>query len=578
MIGPKADILDRWLHAWQSVSTVGISPAALLAAFADWGVHLVNSPGKQLALFDEAARDWTRFATYLQQRALGAEAPACIEPPRHDWRFSDAAWRQPPFDAACQAFLLWQHWWHAATTDVRGVAEADERVVEFTVRQFLDLLSPTNSPLTHPAVLQATQSQSGQNLVRGSLNLLEDLQRVLAGRRPVGSENFVPGRQVAVTPGKVVYRNELIELLQYAPQTATVRPEPVLIVPAWIMKYYVLDLSPDDSLARHLVTNGFTVFMISWRNPGSGQRDLGMEDYRRLGIAAAVDAISAVCGVVRVHGCGYCLGGTLLAIAAAQMARDNDRRFASMTLLAAQTDFSEAGELMLFISRSQVAFLEDVMWRQGYLDGRQMAGAFQMLRSNDLLWSEGVRQYLLGERRPLTDLTAWNSDTTRMPYRMHSEYLRSLFLGNDLAAGRYPVDGRPVALSDIRVPVFAVGTETDHVAPWRSVFKIQTLTDTSVTFVLTTGGHNVGILGSPERRQTLPVRSFRIAERPEHGAHPDPDTWLASASRHEGSWWSAWVPWLAARSGPAQQPPKMGAPERGYPVLGDAPGTYVLES
>ena len=302
-----------------------------------------------------------------------------------------------------------------------------------------------------------------------------------------------------------------------------------------------------------------------------------MEDYRRLGIKAALEAIDSICTGAKVHACAYCIGGTLLAIAAAQMARDNDRRPASITLLAAQTDFSEAGELMLFINESQVAYLEDVMWERGYLDARQMAGAFQLLRSNDLIWSEAVRQYMLGIRRPLTDLMAWNTDTTRMPYRMHSEYLRHMFLGNDLAEGRYVADGRPVALSDIRVPIFTVGTESDHVAPWRSVIKIQLLTDTEVTFVLTTGGHNIGILGLTERRQTLPARSFRIAERPEHGPHPDPETWIGSAERHEGSWWPAWISWLDERSGKAGPRPGLGAPEKGYPILGGAPGTYVLE-
>jgi polyhydroxyalkanoate synthase len=236
-----------------------------------------------------------------------------------------------------------------------------------------------------------------------------------------------------------------------------------------------------------------------------------------------------------------------------------------------------AGELMLFLSEGQVAYLEDVMWERGYLDARQMAGAFQLLRSNDLIWSEVVRQYMLGQRRPLTDLMAWNVDATRMPYRMHSEYLRHMFLNNDLAEGRYRVNSLPVALSDIRVPAFVVGTESDHVAPWRSVFKFQLLTDTDVTFALTTGGHNIGILGLPERRTTLPGRSFRVAERPAFGEHPDPESWFASATRHEGSWWPAWIAWLNDRSGKFVAPPSLGAPAKGYPVLGDAPGTYVLE-
>ena len=571
----RTEVLNRLLHAWQALFTLSVSPVALWSAYSDWTGHLANAPGKQLALLEEAYGDWMRLAAYVCRRAFMSDGPF-IEPPPHDRRFSDATWRKPPFDVVYQSFLLWQQWWHDATVGVRGVAPANERIVEFTMRQFLDLFAPANSPLLHPTILEATASERGQNLVRGFFNFLEDLQRVLAGRRPVGAEKFVPGREVAVTPGKVVYQNELIELLQYAPTTNTVRPEPVLIVPAWIMKYYILDLSPENSMVRHLVANGFTVFMISWRNPGSEHRDLSLEDYRRLGVKAALKAIDSICGGARVHACGYCIGGTLLAIAAAQMGRDKDHRLASMTLLAAQTDFSEAGELMLFLTEAQVAYLEDVMWERGYLDARQMAGAFQLLRSNDLIWSEIVRQYMLGQRRPLTDLMAWNTDATRMPYRMHSEYLRHMFLGNDLAGGRYKADGRPVALSDIRIPTFIVATESDHVAPWRSVFKFQLFTDTEVTFVLTTGGHNIGILGLPERRTSLPARTFRMAKRAEHEEHPDPESWLVAAQRHEGSWWPAWVSWLAEKSSEPVAPPRFGAPARGYPVLGDAPGTYVF--
>jgi polyhydroxyalkanoate synthase len=298
-----------------------------------------------------------------------------------------------------------------------------------------------------------------------------------------------------------------------------------------------------------------------------------MEDYRTLGVMAAFDAVSAIVPDQKIHAVGYCLGGTLLAIAAAAMARDGDDRVRSLTLLAAQTDFTEAGELMLFINESQLAFLEDMMWEQGFLDTRQMAGTFQMLRSNDLVWSYMVRNYLMGERRPMTDLMAWNADATRMPYRMHAEYLRSLFLNNDLAAGRYVVDGRTVALTDIRVPIFAVGTERDHVAPWRSTFKLHLLTDTEVTYLLTIGGHNAGIVSEPGRDG----RNFRVMTTPVDSRYVDPETWLSQASRKEGSWWPEWVDWLSARSGATVAPRRAGAAEAGYPPLSDAPGTYILQ-
>ena len=347
------------------------------------------------------------------------------------------------------------------------------------------------------------------------------------------------------------------------------RPEPILIVPAWIMKYYILDLSPHNSMVRHLTEQGFTVFMISWRNPQPDDRDLGMDDYRQAGVMAALDAISAIVPGRRIHATGYCLGGTMLSIAAAAMARDGDDRLASLSFFAAQTDFKEAGELRLFTNESQLAFLEDMMWEQGFLDTEQMAGAFKTLRSNDLVWSRIVHDYLMGERTPMNDLMAWNADATRMPARMHHEYLTSLYLNNALATSSYRVDGRAVSLADLRLPVFMVGTERDHISPWRSVYKLHHLCDAEMTFVLTSGGHNAGIISEPGHAH----RSYRIAARPAHGPWVEPEEWAAQAIPHEGSWWPDWHQWLAKQSSRKQAARATPA----HAVLGEAPGEYVLQ-
>ncbi|PPB81781.1 polyhydroxyalkanoate synthase [Albidovulum inexpectatum] len=563
--------LDRGLNAQIATLTGGLSPTALTQAWADWAMHLALSPGKQMQLGAKAARKAQRYAAWLTSCALRTEQTApCITPLPQDRRFADPAWNAWPYNAMAQGFLLTQQWWHNATTGVRGVTPQHERVVEFTARQILDTWSPSNFAWTNPEVVQRTLQSGGLNLVRGWNNLMADTLRTIRGEKPAGAENYRVGENLAVTPGKVVLRNRLIELIQYAPATDKVRPEPILIVPAWIMKYYILDLSPHNSLVRYLTGQGFTVFMISWKNPDAGDRDLGMEDYRKLGVMAALDAVQSITGAPNVHAIGYCLGGTLLSIAAAAMARDGDDRLATMTLLAAQTDFTEAGELKLFINEDQIAFLEDMMWEKGYLETRQMAGAFQMLRSNDLIWSRILRHYLMGEPPRMNDLMAWNADATRMPYRMHSEYLRKLYLNNDLAEGRYLVEGRPVALRDIRVPILMVGTESDHVAPWRSVYKMHLQADTEITFILTNGGHNAGIVSEPGH----PRRHYRIRRQTESDQYLDPDRWLAETPEREGSWWPELVTWLAAHSGTPVAPPPMGNAE--YPAMEDAPGRYVM--
>lgn len=560
------DDFDRSLHAAQARLTGGLSMTALTLAWADWTMHMVDQPGRQMELAQRASDHWNALA----RQAAGLHFDP-LAPDQQDHRFADPSWQSGPAALVSQAFLRLASFWNEATTNTAGVSRRNERIVNFTVRQMLDLMAPSNLPFLNPEVLAKAQATQGDSLRQGMENFIKDLRN--AGNTKAQELPLQPGRDVALTPGKVVFRNALIELIQYEPVTKTVKPEPILIMPAWIMKYYILDLSPHNSMVKYLVAQGFTVFCISWRNPDASLRDIGMDDYRRLGAMAAIDAITAICGDVKIHATGYCLGGTLLSITAATMARDHDERLATITLLAAQTDFTEAGELQLFITEAQLHFLDDVMWAQGYLDAQQMSGAFQMLHANDLIWSQMIRRYYLGEANHANDLMSWNMDSTRMPYRMHTEYLHRLFLNNDLAEGRFETDGRKISLADIHVPFFVIGTETDHIAPWRSVYKLQQFNQGDLTFILTSGGHNAGVVSEPGH----PHRHFCKLERKEGDLFVPPDEWQTRATCQEGSWWVVWSDWLAARSGKSITPPALGAPGAGYPVLEPAPGKYIFQ-
>jgi polyhydroxyalkanoate synthase len=563
--------VDSFIHARQAKFNMNLSPVTRLLAFLDWSINLADSPGTQSRIAEDFIQKVTNFWDHAFRTWLKTDQEP-EKPGTVDRRFEEEAWQQPPYTFMYQAFLLAEQWWHNATTDIPGVSRHHESVVSFMARQFMDLFSPANFLWTNPILIRATQEQRGRNLLRGWENMMEDWRRQRNRELPVGTENFRPGEKVAVTPGKVVFRNRLVELIQYTPATKKVYAEPVLIVPAWIMKYYILDLSPHNSLVKYLVDNGHTVFIISWRNPTEEDRNLSMADYHFDGVLAAINAVSKIVPEKKIQAVGYCLGGTMLAIVAATMARDGDDRLKSMTLLAAQTDFTEAGELMLFIDENQVNYLTDIMYDRGYLDTKEMAGAFQLLRANDLFWSPLIQNYLLGTRRPLNDLMSWNADATRMPYRMHSKYLRRLFLDNDLFEGRYKVDGRNIVLSDIRIPVFLVGTVMDHVAPWRSVYKFNLMSDApTVTFVLTSGGHNAGIVSEPLNSK----RHYQMLTRHEGEKYMDPDRWLEEAPRFSGSWWLPWQKWLAENSSGQTATPEMGAPANGLRILGDAPGTYV---
>jgi polyhydroxyalkanoate synthase len=559
--------LDLAAHAAVAALTGGLSPASMILAGLDWALHIAVSPGKGFDLAKQYALACCELAQGMQ---LAGSVDSRADRARQDPRFSDDSWTRWPYWLYRDGFLQAQQWWEAATTAIPGVERHHEDLVRFFARQWLDACSPSNCFATNPAVQTAASRSGGLNFVVGMQHWLEDL-RELAGVPKDDSASrshaWLPGKEVAITPGKVVWRNALCELIQYAPATATVAREPLLIVPSWIMKYYILDLQPHNSLIRYLVDAGYTVYAMSWRNPPEAFRDVGLGDYLQDGLFAALAQVR-LRHTQPVHAVGYCLGGTVLAMAAAALFRDErGHELKTVTLLAAQTDFTEPGELGLFIDASELAELDALMWHQGYLDGRQMSSAFQLLNARDLIWSRMMSEYLLGRRSKPNDLMAWNADTTRLPYRMHSEYLTSLFLNNDLAEGRYCVDGRPVALSDIEAPMFVVGTERDHVSPWRSVYELHLLTHNPVTFLLTAGGHNAGIVSEPGHAG----RYYRCATRPSGAPYRSRDDFLAQTTPVDGSWWLCWNRWLRERSSGEV------APRAIDDGLCDAPGMYVFE-
>ncbi|MBR7776964.1 PHA/PHB synthase family protein [Undibacterium rugosum] len=566
--------LQNQLAQW----TGGISPASVILAWLDWGLHLSFAPGKQMELqrsWQQQMAEWPLFLGQALQNGVPQSETG------DDKRYTHPGWSTWPYNAFAKSFLQTQSWWDSATTGVRGVQSHHENVVSFMARQWLDILSPVNYPALNPEVLEVARNTQGGSLQHGMQHWMHDVaeavQQKLQADAKVKDLPYQPGRDVALTQGSVVFRNHLIELIHYQPLSPNTYAEPVLIVPSWIMKYYILDLSPHNSMVRYLLEQGHQVFVISWKNPDAADRDLGMNDYLESGLFAALQQVSEITQHAAIHATGYCLGGTLLAIGAAALAKqqtdDNASaipRLASVSLLAAQTDFSEPGELGLFIDESQLAMLDALMWKQGYLDGQQMGASFQLLNSRDLIWSRIMRHYMLGEEESANDLMSWNADATRMPYRMHSEYLQHLFLHNDLAQGRYQYQGQALHLQDIQVPLYVVGTRKDHVSPWKSVFKIHQLTDTPVDFILASGGHNAGIVSEPGHAH----RSYQLGTSSVPGAiKPDAESWLNTAVTVQGSWWEHWHLWLAKNSSSAKivarQPDTVAS-------LGAAPGSYVM--
>ncbi len=539
-------------------------------AFLEMTTKLMTDPAKlmqaQMSLWQDYMTLWQRTTA----RFLGQDAEPVIRPAKEDKRFKDSAWDENTlFDYIKQSYLLTARWLQATVKDVEGLDDKTARKVDFYTRQFVDAMAPSNFVMTNPEVLRTTLETGGENLVKGLENLLHDLERG-KGQLAISMTDyskFEVGRNIAVTPGKVVYQNELMQLIQYEPTTEQQFKRPLLVIPPWINKFYILDLRPQNSLVKWLTDQGHTVFIISWINPDESLSDKGWDDYMELGPLAAFDAIEKATGERELNVIGYCIGGTLLSSTLAYMAATGDTdRIKSAMYLVTLVDFKEPGELSVFIDEEQLATLEEKMNSQGYLNGQTMATTFNMLRANDLIWSFVVNNYLLGKDPFPFDLLYWNSDATRMPAAMHSFYLRNMYQRNLLVQpGGISVKGVPIDLRKIEVPTFMLSTREDHITPWKSTYTATQLYSGPVKFVLAASGHIAGVVNPPSAEK---YSHFLNTKCPK-----DPEQWLATAKQLPGSWWPEYQKWVSKYAGgkvPARVPG-----QGGLPALEAAPGSYV---
>ena len=535
-------------------------------AFMELAARMLADPWKLAEMHTKMFWDHVALWQSGLLRMLGKEVPSVAEAAKGDNRFRDAGWQdQFLFDYIKQSYLIAARHLHDTVSSVDGLSEETRKKVNFYTRQYIDALSPSNFALTNPQVLRETLHSGGQNLLKGLNNLLADIER--GGIRMADENAFKLGENIATTPGRVVFQNELMQLIQYAPSTEMVFKRPLLVIPPWINKYYILDLREKNSFVRWAAEQGHTVFVISWVNPDGRYAGKTFENYMFEGPLAAIDAIGRATGENEVNVVGYCLGGTLLGATLAWMAQKDDRRAASATLFASLLDFSIPGELGVFIDEAQVENLERRMQERGYLEGSEMAATFNMLRANDLVWSFVVNNYLLGKDPFPFDLLYWNSDSTRMPAKMHSFYLREMYLANRLKdPGGITLGGVPIDLGKIAIPAYFVSTLEDHIAPWKSTYKGARLLCGPTRFVLGGSGHIAGIVNPPSARKYGYWTGSALPE--------SADEWQAQASRNEGSWWIDWQDWIAGLNGPERAPARV--PGAGaLPALEDAPGSYV---
>ncbi len=538
-------------------------PLNLGQTFVDFLSHAVRNPGHFVEANFKLWHDYLNLWQHTARRLLGEDVPPVIEPAPGDKRFKDKDWsEQQVFDFIKQTYLLSARWLQSTMGDLKGLDEQTRKRVDFYTKQFADALSPSNFLLTNPEVLRVTFESNGQNLVKGLDNLLRDLERG-KGQLAITQtdmEYFEVGRNLALTPGKVVYQNDLMQLIQYEPTTEQQYRRPLVIFPPWINKYYILDLGEKNSFVKWATARGYTVFVASWVNPDSRLAQKTFEDYMREGIFAALDAIEKATGEKEVNAIGYCIGGTLLSATLAYMAAKGDNRIKSATFFAAQADFSEAGDLKVFVDDAQLASMEEQMKASGgYLDGAKMATTFNMLRSNDLIWSFVVNNYLLGK-----DLY-WNADATRMPIQMHLFYLRECYRDNNLAKGKMVLGGEKLNLSKVKIPVYLQSSKDDHIAPYRSVYKSTKLFKGPITFMMAGSGHIAGVINHPDAKKYQYWTNDKLPETV--------DEWISGATETPGSWWPHWDKWLSKQSGEMVEARVPG--DRKLKIIEDAPGSYA---
>ncbi len=548
---------------------LGQELSEVIGTLAQVAEYWLSDPQRALALQSKLGADYLRLWSRTAKRLAGEEAPPVAQADPKDKRFADPEWSSNHFfDFLKEAYLLTAGWAERLVEDADNLDQHTRQKAEFYVRQITAALSPSNFVLTNPELLRRTVGSNADNLARGMRMLAEDIQ--IGGGdlrlRQTDQTAFALGRNLAVTPGKVVFQNDLMQLIQYAPSTDKVLKTPMLIVPPWINKYYVLDLTPEKSLVKWCVDQGLTVFMISWVNPDARLAAKNFADYMREGPLAALETIQEATGEKKIHAAGYCVGGTLLAATLAYLAAKHDNRVTSATFFGAQVDFTYAGDLKVFIDEAQIAALEQRMRERGYLEAGKMATAFNLLRPNDLLWPYIVQNYLKGERPAPFDLLYWNSDATRMPAANHSFYLRNCYLENNLARKKLTIAGKKLDLSKVKIPVYNLATRDDHIAPAKSVFYGSSFFGGPVKFVLSGSGHIAGVVNPPARKKY----QYWTGPKP---AGTDLDAWLAKAKEHPGSWWPDWLQWLKAQDAskvPARQP---GGGK--LKPIEDAPGSYV---